>query len=204
MIYMISRFILLVIVRLFFRLKIFGRDNLPDKGPYIVACNHASYLDPPILGAAMPRSARFLIQENLYKKGFIGWWSRSIGCVRVKRQTRDISALKEALRRLNKGRILGLFPEGTRSSDGNLKEAQAGIGFLSFKAKAPIIPAYVKGTREALPKHSRTIKLKPLSIYLGEKIEPSSFSKGEGNKELYVKITKEVMSRIAQLKEKYG
>jgi len=204
MIYMISRFMLKVFLKIFLKLKATGQHNLPRKGPYIVACNHVSYLDPPILGGSITPKARFLVQDTLFKKGLMGWWMRNNGCIPVKRGERDLKAMKRTLKFLGKGGVLAIFPEGTRSEDDSLKKAHAGMGFLAFKAQVPIIPAYIKGSIKALRKHSKSLTIHPVHIYFGPKIEPRSFSKREIPKERYEEIGKLVMSEIAKLKAKHG
>ena len=202
--YYISRNILKLFLKIFFKLKVIDPENLPDKGPYIAASNHVSYLDPSILAAGIPVSARFLARENLFRKGLFGWWIRSVGCIPVKRSKRDIKAMKEALKFLKKGGVLAVFPEGTRSIDGSLKQAHVGMGFLAFKADAPIVPAYIKGSKEALRKHSKHLRLRPVSIYFGKRIEPAAVKKVGDPKTLYKRISQEVMARISELKERHG
>ena len=103
------------------------------------------------------------------------------------------------------GGVLAIFPEGTRSGDGSLRQAHAGMGFLAFKAQVPIIPAYIKGSVKALRKHSKSFKFfQPMHIYFGEKIEPGFFSKSDVPKKRYEEIGRLVMKRIAEMKAKYG
>lgn len=204
MIYQVSRTVFWIFFKAFFNLKAVGTENLPAKGAFIVASNHASYLDPPIVGAAVHRSTRYLARENLFKKGLMGWWIRSTGCIPVKRSGRDIKSMKQALMHLKNGMPITLFPEGTRSIDGSLKKAHAGVGFLAVKARVPVVPAYVKGSKDALPKNSRSLKRVPISVYFGKRIEPDSFKNDKDPKVVYKKITREVMDAILELKRKHG
>jgi len=153
MAYRFSRFILLIFLKLFFDFKVEGRENLPKNGGFILACNHLSYLDPIALGSGCQRSVHFMARDTLFNNRFLGFWMKAVGAIPLKRNSADFSALKKSLRIVRGGGGLAIFPEGARRTiDKAFINPQPGAGFLADKASVPVIPAYVSGTYEALPK----------------------------------------------------
>jgi 1-acyl-sn-glycerol-3-phosphate acyltransferase len=153
MAYRFSRFILLIFLKIFFRFKVEGREYLPKKGGFILACNHASCLDPIVLGSGCLRSVHFMARDTLFHNRFLAFWMKAVGVIPVKRNSADFSALKHSLRTVRSGEGLAIFPEGTRRTiDKAFINPEPGIGFLADKAGVPVIPAFVSGTSEILPK----------------------------------------------------
>lgn len=147
---------------------------MPKKGGFILASNHLSYLDPVVLGTACPRQLNYMARHDLF---YNPWFSRlisSLGAFKIKRDSADVSGLKEALRRLNQGKGLLLFPEGTRMPGGrsgsDFIKARSGIGFLVAKLGVPVVPAFIKGTEIALPKGAKFIKFAKISVFFGKQI----------------------------------
>lgn len=192
MLYSLFRFIFLVLFKVLFRIKVYGRQNLPKEGGYILASNHVSHLDPILLGISSPRKLNFMARHDLFNKFILGWLLRSWGVFPVKRDTADLSALKEAMRKIKNGQAVALFPEGTRSRDGSIGEGNPGVGFLAAKLDVPVIPAFIRGTEQALAKGSKFIR--PAKIYLsfGEQIPLE-------RRMPYSEITKNIMQAIRHL-----
>jgi 1-acyl-sn-glycerol-3-phosphate acyltransferase len=136
----------------FMKLDIKGSENVPKKGGFILVSNHVSNLDPIVLGLACPGNLNFMAKEELFSNPFFGKILRLVNCFPLKRKGADLGAIREAIRRVNRGGGLLIFPEGTRSVDGKLGKGQEGVGFLVDKLNVPVIPAFVKGTLEAMPK----------------------------------------------------
>ena len=203
--YRFSRLMLEFFLRIFFRIHFFGRENIPAP-PYIVVSNHTSLLDPPLVGAACNKySLDFMAKSDLFDAPILGAWTRSVNCICIRRGKNSVEGLKEALRRIDKGRAVGIFPEGTRSADGSLQEAKRGVGFLIARAGVPVIPVYVDGSRAAFPK---TGGMKPgthINVFVGRPIPPEDFffKKSSGKKD-YEAISNMVMEHIARLKETGG
>jgi len=168
--YWLCRDICLVVCYLSLRIRVSGRENIPRKGGFILVSNHASNLDPVLLGIVLPRRLDYLAKEELFTSSFFGSLLRSVGSVPLKRGSADVGALKESLRRLNEGRGLVMFPGGTRLGDGTLSRAQAGVGFLAAKSGVPVIPALIKGSDAAMPKGAKRIKRAVVSISFGKQI----------------------------------
>ncbi|MBV8586697.1 MAG: 1-acyl-sn-glycerol-3-phosphate acyltransferase [Verrucomicrobia bacterium] len=181
-----------------FSLRAYGRENLIEEGPAIIASNHQSYLDPPFIGSCCRRELYFLTRKNLLEKPLIGPVLRQLNTVPVDRERGDVSAFKAILRILQSGNRLIIFPEGTRTTDGNLQPARAGIGMVIAKTRAPVIPARIFGTFEALPR-TGGLKLRPVTVVFGP---PLRFDKEEfaaNDRELYQRLGDRVMSEIRKL-----
>jgi 1-acyl-sn-glycerol-3-phosphate acyltransferase len=137
--------------RLYLNLTRDGLEHLPRRGPAIVVCNHASYLDAIILGSAAPRPIRFLVLRWMYDLIALRWFYWGMGTIPVRAEGQDSAAIKQALRLLRAGRVIGVFPEGTRSADGRLQDARPGAAMLAALSGAPVVPAFIDGARQTLP-----------------------------------------------------
>ncbi len=149
MVYRVSRFICLIALKVLFRLEISGRENIPDKGPFIFASNHISYLDPVVVGVASFRKLIFLAKEELFKPSSFSALLHLLSCLPLKRSGFDISALKQSLAVLKRGLPIAIFPQGTRSREES--RIHSGVGFLSLKSGVPVVPVKVCNTDKALP-----------------------------------------------------
>lgn len=217
MLYALTRLLCVLFFKILFRFEVKGRENIPKTGGCIVAINHLSFLDPPALAAASHRVLHFMAREGLFALPILGKFLPRVNVFPVKRAGLGIEAIKEALRLLTRGEIIVIFPEGRRKFNGVLGPAESGIGFLAFKSKASIIPAYIKGSDLALPVHAKFIRLKKINLYFGlpltldfvikriSQVYPSGLDEmldsGAKRKEVYQEIADAVMERIAQLKE---
>ncbi|MFH1552054.1 MAG: lysophospholipid acyltransferase family protein [Candidatus Omnitrophota bacterium] len=200
----LSRFAFEVAIRLLFRMRIVGRDNLPEP-PFIVASNHTSLLDPPLVGVVCKKYlVDFVVKQELFEFPVIGEWTKRVRCVPVRRGDNSIKGLRETLRRIKAGHVVGIFPEGTRSIDGSLQEAKTGTGFLMAMARVPVVPVYVFGSSTAFPK-GRGIKLgAEVGAIVGKPMYPDEFLiKTVSGKPDYAAIGNMLMERISQLKESY-
>ena len=183
-----------------FRLKGIGRENIPRRGGFILATNHVSHLDPALAGYMCPRALNYMAKHSLFGNWFGNWLMTHLNVFPVRRGEADTESLKEAIRRLKRGGGLMVFPEGTRSLDGTLGKAKPGVSFLSAVAGVPIVPGFIKGTLQALPKGATRAKFLPVKVYFGKPFMPH-FEKGKKD---YQKAADEVLKRIADLQQKYG
>jgi len=170
MFYRFSSLLALVICKILFGVRARGIENIPKKGGFILASNHSSYLDPIVLGAISPRKLNFMAKEELFCHPLISWYLSCLGAFPVKRDSADLSALKHALRRLREGEVLILFPEGSRRFDGTSTDPYPGIGFLVAKSGVPVIPVFIKGTENALPRGAKFIRTGRVYVYFGKQI----------------------------------
>lgn len=135
----------------YFRFKVKGRENVPRKGPLLVASNHISYLDPPVVGAAVLRILHYMAKSELFKIPVFNGLIRFLNAYPVRRGCPDRRALKYTLELLKMGEAVLTFPEGTRSKDGRLQPPEPGTGYIALLSKAPVLPVAVLGTNKALP-----------------------------------------------------
>jgi 1-acyl-sn-glycerol-3-phosphate acyltransferase len=145
-----------LLARLVFGLRVTGSDRVPRKGGVIIACNHISELDPPILGCAIPRSVAFMAKVELFRTRFTDFWLRKLNAFPVNRSGIDTMALRTAIAKLRDGEAVVIFPEGTRSHDGRLLPVKAGIGLVALSSGAPVVPTFIWGTDRARGAISRT------------------------------------------------
>lgn len=189
-------------LRLYCRFRVSHLERVPAGGAAILACNHASYLDPPLLGCAVRgRMIRYMARDSLFRFPVMGWLLRQLGVVPLARERGDVGALRKGLKILKEGGLLAVFPEGTRSPDGEIRQAKAGIGFLVARAGVPVIPAHLRGSFAAWPKGARFPRPRPVSLVYGPPITPAEIAKLAAGEQPYERITALVMDRIRALRD---
>ncbi|NMA55486.1 MAG: 1-acyl-sn-glycerol-3-phosphate acyltransferase [Firmicutes bacterium] len=147
LIYKICAKIIKLYLGIFKQLKISGQENIPSEGPVIIVANHISAWDPPVVAVACPRQVHFMAKHELFTNPLLRWVFTKLGAFPVKRHVPDRKAYKYALTILRDNRVLGMFPEGTRSKSGELNPAEQGAALLALRTQATLIPAGIKGTR---------------------------------------------------------
>ena len=189
MLYRISTALVYCCLKLFFGIEVVGKEAVPSKGPFILAANHSSYFDPPVLSAASPRRVYFLAKEELFRNKLFALYFRGVGVISLKRQKTDIRAMRLALNVL-KEKPLIVFPQGTRGR--SLDEALSGVGFLCKKAKVPVVAARIYGTDIALPQGKKRISFTKIKVSFArvESISP---------KDTKEEITSKVIAMIKSL-----
>lgn len=155
------------ICRLAFRLKIEGREREPASGPLIVAGNHASLLDPPLIGMCLRRQSAYMAKDDLFTVPILGPWLRSIGSFPVRRGAPDRKAIRRSLEVLERGGVLVIFPEGTRSLDGRLRDAEPGAAMIALRTGVPVLPAAVVNSYRILPKGARWPRFMQVTVRFG-------------------------------------
>jgi 1-acyl-sn-glycerol-3-phosphate acyltransferase len=192
----------------YFRWRVFGAENVPQTGGVILASNHASFLDPPLVGAGLNRDINYLARESLFRFPGIGALLRSWNSVPVDRDGGGARGLKIILERLLAGGAIILFPEGTRTPDGKLQPARSGIGLTVIKSNAPVVPVRVFGTFEAYGKNHKFPRPHRVAVKYGkplhfEKLRAEAKSCDKARlKEIYQQVADEIMSAIAKLELK--
>ena len=191
-----------VLFYVFFRGQVAGVANLPRSGGFLIAANHASYLDPFLIGSHVPQQIAYFARKTLWKPGFASWWLDRVGTIPVDRDGgRDVSAIKRVLRELQQERGLILFPEGTRTSDGELQPAKPGVGFIAVKTQVPVVPVRIFGSFNALGKSGRLRLGTPVSIVFGNPIPPAAYDDPNAGKERAQIASERIMAEIARLQE---
>lgn len=189
-----------VVYGMFFRGEVTGLENLPQTGSFLIAANHASFLDPPFIGSQVPRQIAYFARKTLWKPGFASWWLDEVGTIPVDRDGgQDVSAIKRVLKALKDDRGLILFPEGTRTSNGCLQEPKAGVGLIACRAQVPVVPARIFGSYEAFGK-GRSLRLgTPVSVVFGRPIPPAVYDDPAAGKERYQLASTRIFAHIAAL-----
>jgi len=152
-----------------------GQHNMPGSGGVLLVCNHLSFLDVFLVGIPLRRPLNYVARSTLFVPG-LGALIRSVGGFPIQREGMGASGMKETLRRLRAGGIVTLFPEGTRSRDGQLGPLKAGIAVLVSRAGVPIVPAGLAGTFEVLPRSRLIPVLHPIRIHYGPPIFPEELA----------------------------
>jgi 1-acyl-sn-glycerol-3-phosphate acyltransferase len=186
-------------LRIFWRFKKNGTEFIPQRGGVIIASNHVAYVDPPFVGAASPRELYYLAKSELFNNRLFGWLIRKYNAFPVTRGAFDRKAISQAVTLLKERKALLLFPEGTRSRDGNFLEPKLGVGKIASEGGVPIVPAYIGNSGNLF---ETFLKRKKLVILFGSPILKSWLDKIPKDKEGYKRIGQEIMSRIKILKEK--
>lgn len=150
MLYRVLRMLFRIILMCFGRWKITGIENLPAYGPIIVVCNHVSYWDPVLVGCALSRPVHFMAKAELFSIPVFGNILKKLGAFPIKRGQSDRSALRTAINLLRQGKVIGVFPEGTRSTTSNLLPFKTGITMIAYKAGCPILPMGVINSKKVL------------------------------------------------------
>ncbi len=171
------------------RMRVYGAENVPASGPLIVACNHVSYLDPPVLGAASPRRISYMAKQQLFAIPVLGPAIRAVGAYPVDREGPATAAIKRSVEVLRAGGVIGIFPEGTRNLTGT-NQARGGVALLASLGKAPVVPARLDGTGGAR-------RLQQIRVYFGRPLSLPTDRKA--SREDMANFTDEVMRAIRSL-----
>jgi 1-acyl-sn-glycerol-3-phosphate acyltransferase len=189
----------------YFRWRVFNSERAPLKGPVILASNHASFLDPPLIGAGLRRGVNYLARESLFRFPLMGWLLRNWECVPVDREGGGAAGLRAILDRLLSGGAILLCPEGTRSRDGQLQPARSGIGLAVIKSDAMVVPVRVFGTFAAYGREAKFPRPHRVAVKYGRpmqfaalRAEAKTCSKPR-LKQIYQEVADEIMAAIAKM-----
>lgn len=191
--YKIFRFLLRVIYRILFRLQAVGTEHVPAEGPVIIASNHISLLDPPAVGVLIKRQVHFMAKEELFKVPVLGPLIRSFGAYPVKRGGVSIDAIKSSINLLKSGKMMGVFPEGTRQKVDDpaaAAGAKKGTAMIALRSNATVVPVAIVGGYKLF---RRT------TIIYGKPVDIKSVTAAEGQ-DVYEAVTEEIMRHINILK----
>jgi 1-acyl-sn-glycerol-3-phosphate acyltransferase len=186
--------------RLFFRLRVIRRERMIQSGPVILAMNHQSYLDPLLAGITCDRAIYFLARRTLLDAPLLGWLLPKLNVIPVNQEGVDRSAIKAVIRILQAGNGALIFPEGSRTLDGNLQPAEPGLGLVIAKTLAPVVPMRIFGAHEALPRGGGGLHFVPITIVIGEPIFFNAADVGLPGKNLYQQLSRRVMDAIEGLR----
>jgi len=185
-----------------FELK--GKENIPPEGGVLVAANHISYLDPPLVGSLLPRRATFMARKGLFDIPVLGWMISGAAFPVDRERTRP-STIKETVRRLKGGELIVIFPEGRRSDSGELMDAKRGAGVIASLSRVPVVPALIVGSDKALPVNAKWLKRAKVTVVVGKPIYYNSITEGThySGHELHEEISNRVMTAIRDMQQNY-
>lgn len=200
-IYWLGHVVFREISRGFYGLTVVGAENLKIEGPALIASNHVSYLDPPFIGSAFDEDIYFLARKTLFRFPWSNWLLNKWQSIPVDRDKPDPGSIKAIFRRLKEGKKVIIFPEGTRSPDGGLQPGEPGVGMLIAKARVPVIPIRIIGAHEAMPRDKTLPQPARITVAVGKPwfYNPEDFA--NSGKDLYQRISDEVMRHISELHE---
>ncbi len=190
------------VLRRLFRLKVTGIEQLPNRGAYILAANHSNYLDGVVLGAVVPRRIAFLVMPRVYHSTPLHPpFHRHVGSIPINLERPDPGAIKRALRVLEEGGVVGIFPEGPFSLNGQLTKGQPGVALIALRSGMPVVPVAIRGTYEALV--GRPLHLprpSPVSVRFGRPLEFGPIRRGrKATHAAREEVTGRIMGEIATL-----
>lgn len=203
--YRVCRIVVRSIARGFLDWKVYHPEHVPRVGPVILASNHQSFADPPLIAAGLPRTTKFLARESLFRVPALGSVIRFMGAYPIDRDGGGASGLRTVLTLLESGAAVLLFPEGTRSADGQVQAARSGIGLLVIRSTAPVVPVRVFGLNHAWGRHHRFPRPHPIVIKYGQPMlfealrrEAATAGK-QRTKAIYEEVSQQVMKAISDL-----
>ena len=194
-----------LLFKLYFRWHVYNAERFPLEGGVILASNHASFLDPPLIGAGLQRGINYLAREDLFSMPVIGWVLHQWQVVPVDRDGGGAVGLRAILSRLLAGGAIILFPEGTRTHDGKMQPVRSGIGLTVIKSTVPVVPVRVFGMFEACGRHLRLPRPYRVAVKYGQ---PMRFERLRAEakvcpkprlKQIYQQVADEIMAAIARL-----
>jgi 1-acyl-sn-glycerol-3-phosphate acyltransferase len=192
------------VMRLFFRVmgswRVEGRENVPREGKLIFAPNHLSFLDPPLIGCALERPAWFMAKAELFRFPPLRWFFNALHAYPVQRGTGDRAALKHTLDLLASGRAVTIFPEGTRSTTGELGEPEVGVGMIALRSGAPVVPILISGTDAVMPRGAKWFRRGRIRVRIGRPIHLPA-PEGKPGRDDYAAAARQVMDAIRALRE---
>jgi len=194
LLYFIAKYICWIIFKLIFRLKITGGKNIPQNGPFIIVANHSSLLDPVILGVSVRPKVIFVAASYLFEIRWLGYLLRKANSIPVQREN-DIKAIKQALKILQQGGVLGIFPEGGIDRQKNNLPVRAGAAYLATKVGVPIVPIKIKGADKVLPRGAKFIRsLNKIEVEIKKPIYCSRHT--NKNKEIIKRVVESYIKEI--------
>jgi 1-acyl-sn-glycerol-3-phosphate acyltransferase len=202
--YRLWRWLLRGIGSVYCNWRIYHPERVPATGPLIFAANHASFGDPSLLGSAIPRCIAFLARDSLFKNRMFGMWLRSLNTLPVDRDGGGVG-LRMVLEVLERNGAILLFPEGTRTHNGEIQAARSGLGLAAVKSKAPVVPIRIFGTFEVWGRHRRIPRPGQVDIKFGHPLvfenlyREAEFADRVRLKQIYNEVTSQIMKAISRL-----
>jgi 1-acyl-sn-glycerol-3-phosphate acyltransferase len=162
-----------IVTTVLFDLKVYGLHNVPKTGGVLLVSNHQSYLDPVLVGVRLERPLSYLAKSELFENPVLNWLIRALHAFPVRQGAGDVGAVKETIRRLQEGRALNIYPEGSRTPDGTLQPIELGVALVVRRAKVPVVPVILDGSFRAWPKGRKLFRAWPIRMSYGPPMDMS-------------------------------
>jgi 1-acyl-sn-glycerol-3-phosphate acyltransferase len=182
-----------------YRVRYSGRQNIPAEGGVLAVCNHQSHFDPPLVGLGCPRMMNYLARDTLFGFAPFRWLIRSANAIPIDREGSGLGGIKESLKRLKRGEMVLVFPEGTRTSDGKIAAFRPGFTALAVRSGAAILPVAIDGAYQAWPRRRKFPGLGRIRVHFGVPITPGEIA-GRDERELLTETERRVRECLAQLR----
>jgi len=180
-----------------FRLRTVGAEHVPKSGPAILAANHASFLDPILISIPAKRPVRFLVSNQFYRDRRLHALLRWLGTIPVGGDAGIVRSFRRVAEVVDRGGLLGIFPEGGITRDGSMKPFRAGTAVLAMRLGVPVVPIHVQGTFDALPRYAKWPRFVPVTLHIGEPLSVDARSKPSS--EEIAALTESIRASIASL-----
>ena len=187
-----------IMTTLLFDLKVFGHKNVPRRGGVLIVSNHQSYLDPVLVGVRLERPLSYLARSGLFKNPILGTVIRWLHAFPVRQGEADVGAVKETIARLREGHALNIFPEGSRTENGEMLPIERGVGLVIRRAKVPVVPVILHGSFSAWPKGQKLFRPGKIRMLYGKPIDLSEL-KGDEIVAMIDKIFRAMDGRLTEI-----
>ena len=202
-IYRVGHTLSRLIMQTIFRAEAFNVDLVPKEGPFLLACNHASFLDPFLAACFINRDIYFFARKSLFKPGFSKWILEKFNAIPVDRDSGDIGAFKKVLELLNQGQGVLVFPEGTRTEDGTFQTAKKGVGMMACRAQVPVVPAHIVGSFDVWGRGNKQPRLilDRMNVIFGQPLNPVDYDLGKQDPNRYQYAADKILDAISALEK---
>ena len=198
LLYGFSKMISNLVSWVFFWRRVVGREHWVA-GPALIAANHASFLDPPLIGSSCPEQIAYVARRDLFRNVLFRKLCYGLGAIPIERHSPDFGSIKRILATLRLGKKVLLFPEGIRTFDGRFRAPLPGVGLLVHRAAVPVIPAYIHGSYRAWPRHRALPVPARIVVVFGRPMRFDQYQRTRPTRETYQAIADEIMARIMAL-----
>lgn len=183
-----------------YRVRRTGVENIPSTGGVLLASNHQSHFDPPLVGACCPRRANYIARETLFQFAPLAWWMTSLGAFPIDREGGGLAGIKETLRRLKRGEVVLIFPEGTRTPNGEIGPFRQGFTTLAVRSGAAIVPVAIEGAFDVWPRWRRLPGRGTIHVHFGPPLMPDEIRRLDQD-ELAAEVERRVRQCLARVRE---
>jgi len=191
------------LLKIFFRFRAYGTEHIPRQGPVLFVSNHQSYLDPMLCGVPVPRELDYVARDSLFKNRFFARLISSVNAFPIQRDQADLAAIRSIIARLQQGRAIVLFPEGTRTGDGRISVIKSGFDLIARKAQAAVVPLVIDGAFEAWPRTQKLPSPRKIRVLYGPAWSPEQIRR-LGREEFVLQVNQCLRDLQSELRRRFG